>query len=99
MGTASDNDAVQNVELSTDGVNWVLADGTTTWSRTLDLVVGPNTIHVRATDTAGNRATGMISVTVAPSGPSPLLIGGVVAGIAGVALAAMFLLRRRKHAP
>ena len=63
-GTASDDVAVEEVELSTDGMTWVLATGTTSWSGTLTLAKGPNTISARATDTAGNTATVTIAVTV-----------------------------------
>ncbi len=63
-GTASDNIAVAEVELSTDGTAWVLATGTTSWSGTLTLAEGPNTITARATDTSGNNATLTIAVSV-----------------------------------
>jgi uncharacterized cupredoxin-like copper-binding protein/N-acetylneuraminic acid mutarotase len=63
-GTASDNGAVEKVELSLDGTNYVSATGTTSWSGTLALAEGPNTIFARATDTAGNTATVSIVVTV-----------------------------------
>lgn len=98
-GTASDNLAVARVELSVDDVNWVLADGTTGWSGTLTLGEGPNTIRVRATDTAGNRATSGISVIV-QAGLSPLLIGGAAAGVAAVAAAVgvgVIVARRRRR--
>jgi len=97
-GTASDNRALQKVELSTDEVSWTLADGTTAWSGTLALEEGGNIIYVRAVDTSGNIATASISVTVSPPGFSPLLIGAVAAAIAGAAGAAVFLMRRRKRA-
>ena len=63
-GTASDDVGVDKVELSTDGMTWVLATGTTSWSGTVTLAEGPNTIFARATDTAGNTATVSIAVTV-----------------------------------
>ncbi|NIN65340.1 MAG: PKD domain-containing protein, partial [Anaerolineae bacterium] len=63
-GTASDELSLERVELSTDGTSWVLATGTSSWSSTLTLVEGPNTIYARATDTAGNSETVSISVTV-----------------------------------
>ncbi len=63
-GTASDDVAVAKVELSTDGTTWVLATGTTSWSGTVTLAEGANTIFARATDSSGNMATVSIAVTV-----------------------------------
>ena len=63
-GTASDNVGVEKVELSLDGTNYVLATGTNSWSGTVTLVEGSNTIYARATDTSGNTATVSIAVTV-----------------------------------
>ena len=56
-GTASDNVAVQKVEVSLDSGAWLQATGTTTWSYTLNtsnLVNGPHTFSARATDSSGN---------------------------------------------
>src|SRR5439155_592798 len=53
-GTASDNVAIEKVEVSADGSTWILATGTTSWSATLTLREGQNTIFVRTTDTSGN---------------------------------------------
>ena len=100
-GTASDDVGVEKVELSTDGTSWVLATGTTSWSSTLTLAEGENTILARATDTSGNAATMSIAVTVVPPPPgllaSPLVIAvGIGAGVAAVAaVAALLILRRR----
>ena len=63
-GTALDDVDVNKVELSTDGMTWVPAMGTTSWSDTVTLAEGPNTIFARATDTAGNTETANITVTV-----------------------------------
>ncbi len=63
-GTAADNVAVDKVEVSADGTNWVLATGSTSWSGTVTLAEGPNTIFARARDTSGNTATVSIAVTV-----------------------------------
>jgi hypothetical protein len=99
-GQASDDTAVQKVELSTDNVTWVRANGTTTWSGTVTLRPGTNTIYVRATDAAGNTKT--IGITVlgspglSPTSPpwsqSPLALAsaaevGLVALVPLVALA------------
>ena len=63
-GTASDDLGVRKVELSTDGTNWRLATGTTSWSGPLTLAQGPNIIFGRAIDRAGKTATVTIAVTV-----------------------------------
>ncbi len=63
-GTASDDVGVEKVEFSTAGTNWILAEGTTSWSGTLTLAEGPTTIFARATDTSGNTETVSIVVTV-----------------------------------
>ena len=100
-GTASDDIAVEKVELSTDATTWALATGTTSWSVALTLAEGENTLFARATDTSGNVATMSIAVTVVPPMPglltSPLVLTvGIGAGVAAVAaVAALLILRRR----
>ncbi|MFA5896389.1 MAG: fibronectin type III domain-containing protein [Thermoplasmata archaeon] len=105
-GTASDNVGVQKVELSTDGTTWYLASGTTSWSGTLTLGEGPNTIYARATDTSGNTATVTLSVTVqtpaqgpSPQGLDPMAVGLIIAAAVGVGAigVALFLRRRRRR--
>ncbi len=106
FGTASDNVAVQKVELSTDGTTWILASGTTSWSGVVTLAEGQNTIFVRATDTSGNTATATISVTVQTpaTGPAPQgldlttvgLVSMAVASIAAVGVAMVLFQRRRR---
>ena len=102
-GTASDNVAVQLVELSTDGIAWKMASGTTSWSRNVTLQVGTNTIYARATDSSGNRATVRISVTIQATGPGPQglssdLLVFIVLIVAIAAIAVIILLRRRGKA-
>src|SRR5438552_3695161 len=63
-GTASDNVAIEKVEVSADGSTWILATGTTSWSATLTLREGQNTIFVRTTDTSGNVSITTLTVTV-----------------------------------
>src|SRR5437016_14517190 len=63
-GTASDTVAIEKVEVSADGSTWILATGTTSWSATLTLREGQNTIFVRTTDTSGNVSIATITVTV-----------------------------------
>ncbi|NOS68304.1 MAG: hypothetical protein HOP33_00015 [Verrucomicrobia bacterium] len=52
-GTASDNIAVQKVEVRLDSGSWVTASGTTSWSYNLNssnFLNGPHTISARSTD-------------------------------------------------
>ncbi len=72
-GTASDDISVSGVELSTDASSWVLATGTASWSGTLTLVEGSNTLYARATDVAGNTETAGITVTVDTVAPETSL--------------------------
>ena len=105
MGTASDNVGLSKVELSANGTNWTLATGTATWSATLTLLQGANTIRARATDTSGNTANATVTVSVAipqsaPTAPSsealsPILLGTVTAVVVGSIVAAVILWKRR----
>lgn len=59
-GQASDNVAMQRVEVSLDGGNWFSANGTTSWSYPLDttnFANGSHTIAARAVDTSNNIST------------------------------------------
>lgn len=94
-GTAADNVAVERVEVSADRENWVLADGTTSWSAVLPLA-GSTTVYARATDQAGNPSlVEMVHQDCAPF-PSGVLVGGVGAAVAAAGIA-FVLLRRRRH--
>jgi len=56
-GSASDNVAVQKVEISLDGGAWFAASGTTSWTFALNssnFLNGAHTISARATDASGN---------------------------------------------
>lgn len=53
-GTASDNLAVASVKWSTSFGSTGIAVGTTSWSATIPLLIGTNTITLRAYDAAGN---------------------------------------------
>ncbi|TMQ48664.1 MAG: hypothetical protein E6K71_06845, partial [Candidatus Eisenbacteria bacterium] len=86
-GTASDNVAIEKVEVSADGSTWILATGTTSWSATLTLREGQNTIFVRTTDTSGNVSITTFTVTVELAsltlqGTSSLAIDRVAGGAA-----------------
>jgi len=103
MGTASDNVAVQKVEISTDGTRWTLASGLTSWSASVSLLEGANTIYVRATYGSGNQATLRITVTVQAVQPSglplspPLIAGLVIVFVAIAAAAGAFLTKRKRR--
>src|SRR2546426_1100541 len=102
-GTASDNVAVQTVELSTDGTTWIAASGTTTWSGSVTLHAGTNVIYARATDTSGNRATVHIIVTVENAGPGssgldPVILATILVAIGAVGFAAGLIVWKRRKA-
>ncbi len=61
-GTASDNVGVTAVKWTTSTGNSGTASGTTTWSATVPLLVGTNTITIRAYDAAGNSGWRALSV-------------------------------------
>ncbi|TLZ60410.1 MAG: hypothetical protein E6K13_08345 [Methanobacteriota archaeon] len=108
-GIASDNVAVQKVELSTDGTTWTVAAGTTSWSGTVTLHAGSNVIYARATDTSGNVATAQITVTLGTAGTNPpgldlILLTVILAAIilvlvVGVIAFGMRSRRERKERP
>lgn len=63
-GTASDNVKLSKVEVKVgSGLSWQTATGTTSWSRSVTLASGPNTIYARATDASGNTKETSITVT------------------------------------
>lgn len=100
QGTASDNNAIERVEVSTDGANWTLATGTEAWSATVILDGGVNTVHARVRDVAGNVATESVMVTLRttdrPPGVDPMVLA-LSAAIAVAAGAAVALLAYRKR--
>jgi len=63
-GNASDDSGIQSVELSTDNVTWVPANGTHSWTGNITVQAGVTTIYARAIDLAGNSKTVRISVYV-----------------------------------
>jgi ABC-type nitrate/sulfonate/bicarbonate transport system permease component len=99
-GTASDNVKVERVELSTDGTTWILATGTASWSATLTLTEGPNTVYARAVDSSANLGYTSVSVMVVVSlpPPAPWILVGVTAGVAAAAVGVGFLILRCKRA-
>ncbi len=64
QGTASDNMAVSRVEVSVNNGSWVVASGTKSWSLTVTLKQGANTILVSAYDPSGNGGGTIVNVTV-----------------------------------
>jgi hypothetical protein len=73
LGSATDDAAVARVELSLDGGVYRLAEGTTSWTSTLDTTSYPDGSHLltaRATDVAGNTSSsaGTVEIRNAPIG-------------------------------
>jgi hypothetical protein len=62
-GSASDNVGVTSVTWSTNTGSSGTASGTATWSMAVPLLVGANTVTVRASDAAGNVAWRSVVVT------------------------------------
>jgi hypothetical protein len=61
-GTASDNVGVASVAWTTSTGGSGTASGTTSWSATIPLLMGNNTVTVKAFDTAGNSAWRALTV-------------------------------------
>lgn len=68
MGTASDNVAVQSVQISFDGGDtYDFATGTSTWTYSWDTMVyenGPITAMAKIIDTSNNSSTASVGVTI-----------------------------------
>jgi hypothetical protein len=71
-GTAADDTAVALVELRLNMGMWQTATGTTTWTGSVNLISGTNTIEARSRDSAGNYST-VASVVVTYSPPETKL--------------------------
>jgi hypothetical protein len=72
-GTAADDVSLAKVELSVDGGGYQAAQGTTSWTSTVDstkLANGSHTLTARATDGAGKTSTAAVTVSVSNSTPS-----------------------------
>ena len=61
-GTATDNVAVASVKWSSSTGDSGAASGTTSWTATVPLLVGTNTVTIRAYDAAGNSSWRAITV-------------------------------------
>ncbi|MEY2430056.1 MAG: thermitase [Verrucomicrobiota bacterium] len=53
-GSAADNVGVERVEVQINSDATQVANGTTNWNSSVDLMPGPNVIHIRSVDLAGN---------------------------------------------
>ncbi len=51
--------------------SWQIASGTTSWSKSVILASGSNTIYARATDTSGNTKETSVMVTYSPPDWNP----------------------------
>jgi len=71
-GSASDNVGLNKVEIQVNGgPSWLTASGTTSWSKSITLNSGTNTITAKATDKVGRvKTTSSISVTYDSSDPT-----------------------------
>jgi hypothetical protein len=72
-GTASDDKGVSKVEIQVGSGSWQVATGTSTWSKSVTLAAGANTITARATDTAGNIKEASVTVTYNPPDTLPTI--------------------------
>jgi hypothetical protein len=63
-GTASDNNGISRIEVSTDNKTWVEAYGKANWSVNLTLDNGLKKIYARALDISGNTVIVSIDITV-----------------------------------
>jgi serine protease len=66
-GSASDNVAVVSVTWSSSTGGSGTCTGTTSWTASIPLTVGSNTITITARDSAGNSGTATLAVTLLPT--------------------------------
>jgi len=66
-GTASDDIGLSKVEVKVGSGSWELASGTTSWSKTVTLSFGSNTLYARATDSSGNTNETSVTITYVPA--------------------------------
>ena len=78
-GIASDNEGVSKVEVKVGSGGWADASGTHSWSKTVTLSPGLNTIDVRTIDDTGNPSeTASTTVAYNPSSSGGSTNGGIV---------------------
>ena len=71
-GTPSSGVSLVQVQVNSTSGTWQTASGTTSWSASVALSSGANTIYVRSQDGAGNYSTiGSVSVTYTPDTTAP----------------------------
>jgi uncharacterized repeat protein (TIGR02543 family) len=77
-GTASDDQSVTAVQIQVNGVAWTNAIGTTSWTGTVELVAGSNTVRVYSMDAAGNHsATASVACIYVLEGSLTITTNGV----------------------
>jgi outer membrane protein assembly factor BamB len=76
-GTASDNDEVEQIEISSNGYTWENITGTSTWSANVSLEEGQNTVFVKAVDSNNNTNTKKIRITLDLEKPTVSIINPV----------------------
>ena len=76
-GTASDNLFVERVEVRLNGGAWELAAGNTTWTASLTLIEGRDTLEARAFDAAGNSKNATVSVFYSRGSGAATLDGAI----------------------
>ena len=97
-GTAGDARGIRAVYIRVNSGSWTAASGTTTWTGSVSLTAGTNTIAVYALDNSGNTLTNALSIrkeTVAPSiiifhqpsitNHSPINLSGIAMDSSGIA--------------
>jgi hypothetical protein len=90
-GSASDNVGVAGVAVSVDGGSYQTAQGTTSWSYSLNtsgLAAGGHTLSARATDTSGNTATSAATLSVAADTTAPSVT--ITAPVSGSTVSGQF---------
>lgn len=100
-GIASDDVAVAEVQLSTDGERWYRAEGTTAWTSTALLREGTTTIFARAFDHRGNNATASVAVVLdlEPTRTAARLLASIGILVMVVGAVAIWLAGRRPFPP
>ncbi|MEE9163981.1 MAG: exo-alpha-sialidase, partial [Thermoplasmata archaeon] len=99
-GTAGDNVAVDRVELSVDlGTTWIRANGTSSWSGSVTVLLGETVVLARAIDASGNEAMAGVTVSLIVAteealAPDPSLLLLLAASVVAVALLVWWRVRK-----
>lgn len=75
-GTASDNIGVSEVQYRHNSGSWLSGSGTTSWSASITLTEGGNTLEARSRDAAGNYST-IASRSVTYNAPTVTYLNGL----------------------